>query len=43
MSKVATFHGNLKSQGKGSYPRFDYQCSKEYKKNYDKIFKKENK
>ena len=27
-------------QGKGSYPRFNYQSSETYKKNYDRIFKK---
>ena len=27
--------------GKGGFPRFNYQLDEQYKKNYDKIFKKE--
>ena len=26
-------------QGKGSFPRFNYQSDETYKKNYDRIFK----
>tara|TARA_R110002020_G_C15959378_1_gene746445 strand:+ start:418 stop:594 length:177 start_codon:yes stop_codon:yes gene_type:complete len=30
----------VNTQGKGSFPRINYQTDPEYKKNYDKIFKK---
>tara|TARA_R100000005_G_C4874773_1_gene129410 strand:+ start:178 stop:342 length:165 start_codon:yes stop_codon:yes gene_type:complete len=30
----------IRTQGKGSFPRINYQTDPEYKKNYDKIFRK---
>ena len=43
MSKVKKIVGGIAKVGKGSFPRFNYQCNERYKKNYNKIFKKENK
>ena len=40
---VQKFNGSqlgLKTQGKGSFPRMDYQTDPEYKKNFEKIFGK---
>ena len=40
---VEKFNGSqlgIRTQGKGSFSRIDYQCDPKYKKNYDKIFKK---
>ena len=31
------------SNGKGSFPRINYQTDPEYKKNFDKIFRKKKK
>ena len=32
----------LNKRGKGSFPRNNYMCDPEYKKNYEKIFGKKN-
>ncbi len=43
---VAKFNGSnlgVSTQGKGSFPRWNYQCDTEYKKKYDKIFGKKKK
>ena len=40
---VHKFNGNdlgISRNGKGSFPRFNYQNDKEYKENFDKIFRK---
>ena len=37
---VHKFNGNdlgISRNGKGSFPRFNYQIDEQYKKNYDKI------
>ena len=33
-------YAKSKLQGKGDFARFPYQADEQYKKNYDKIFKK---
>ena len=33
-------YAKSKLQGKGDFSRFSYQLDEQYKKNYDKIFKK---
>ena len=33
----------IKTQGKGTFPRWNYQCDEDYKKKFDKIFKKKSK
>jgi|TARA_R100000329_G_C7542578_1_gene191588 hypothetical protein len=32
----------IRTQGKGSFPRINYQTDPEYKKNFEKIFGKKN-
>ena len=42
---VKKFNGSqlgVNKNGKGSFPRWDYMCDEEYKKNFDKIFKKKD-
>ena len=34
-------YAKSKLQGKGDFSRFSYQSDEQYKKNYDKIFRKE--
>tara|TARA_Y100000361_G_scaffold31474_1_gene26345 strand:+ start:1870 stop:2004 length:135 start_codon:yes stop_codon:yes gene_type:complete len=43
MSKVIPIKNLGNTQGKGSFPRINYQTDPEYKKNFDKIFKKTKK
>jgi len=33
----------IRTQGKGSFPRINYQTDPEYKKNFDSIFRKPKK
>ena len=33
----------MNTQGKGSFPRINYQTDPEYKKNFDSIFRKKGK
>ena len=33
----------MRTQGKGSFPRINYQTDSEYKKNFDRIFRKPKK
>jgi len=33
----------VNTQGKGSFPRINYQTDSEYKKNFDRIFRKPKK
>ena len=43
---VEKFNGSqlgLNTQGKGSFPRINYQCDPIYKKNFEKIFGKKKK
>ena len=40
MSKVIPLKGSLSRNGKGSFPRIDYQTDPDYKKRFDKIFRK---
>ena len=40
---VAKFDGSqlgISRNGKGSFPRFNYQSDEQYKENFDKIFRK---
>ena len=42
---VKKFNGSqlgVNKNGKGSFPRWNYMIDEEYKKNYDKIFKKKD-
>ena len=41
--KASSFldYAKSKLQGKGDFARFSYQSDKQYKENYDKIFRKE--
>ena len=42
---VEKFNGyqlGISTQGKGSFPRMNYQTDPEYKKNFDRIFRKKN-
>ena len=32
----------IRTQGKGSFPRINYQTDPEYKKNFDSIFRKKS-
>ena len=42
MSKVQSIKGGITKNGKGSFPRFNYQTDDIYKENFDKIFGKRN-
>ena len=40
MSKVTKLLGGITRTGKGSFPRFNYQSDKTFKKNFERIFSK---
>ena len=40
VSKITPGRLGMNTQGKGSFPRIDYQTDPEYKKNFEKIFRK---
>jgi len=42
VSKVIPIKSLGNTQGKGSFPRINYQTDPEYKKNFDRIFRKKN-
>ena len=42
---VQKFNANdlgVNKNGKGSFPRWNYMCDKEYKENFNKIFRKKS-
>ena len=32
----------INKRGKGNFPRYNYMCDEQYKKNYDRIFRKKD-
>ena len=43
MNKITKLKGGITRQGKGSFPRINYQTDPEYIKNFDRIFRKDKK
>ena len=43
MTKITKVKGGITRQGKGSFPRIDFMSDPEYKKNFDRIFRKPKK